>query len=211
MKTIVFDTETTGLPLQRNSSIYKTEEWPHMVQLSYMVVDENTHEIITEVNDYINIDDDVVITEKSFDVHGLTHEFLKKNGISVQDALHKFNTHAKDCTIAVGHNVSFDKRMVMVEGIRNKIRINMKDTFCTMKNSTELCAIKQTSKDGSTYFKYPNLSELHYHLFTHNVKNLHDASVDILICMRCYYKMIHDVDIVEKNSHVKQFLSTITI
>lgn len=211
VKTITFDTETTGLPLNRNSSIYKTQEWPHIVQLSYMVMDDETHEIITEVNDYIKIDENVVIAEKSFEVHGLNYEFLKENGISIQDALNKFISHMNDCTIAIGHNVGFDKRMVLVEGIRNNIRVNMKDTFCTMKNSTELCAIKQTSKDGSTYFKFPRLSQLHHHLFKHDVKNLHDASIDILVCMRSYYMMIHDIDIAEKNAHVKKLIEQIKV
>ena len=37
MKVLVFDTETTGLPKGKNPSIYKTELWPHIIQLSYIV------------------------------------------------------------------------------------------------------------------------------------------------------------------------------
>ena len=33
---LVFDTETTGLPKGKNPSIYKTELWPHIIQLSYL-------------------------------------------------------------------------------------------------------------------------------------------------------------------------------
>ena len=202
LKTIIFDTETTGLPLQRNSSIYKTNEWPHIIQLSYMVIDDETHEILVEVNDYILINDDVVITEKSFEVHKITREFLKENGIPMREAINKFIYHMQECICAVGHNVSFDKRMVLVEGIRNKILVNMKNTFCTMKNGTDICAIKRVSQDGNEYFKYPSLMELHEFLFNHNVKNLHDASVDIMVCMRCYYKMFHNVDIAKINKQV---------
>ena len=210
-KSIIFDTETTGLPLQRNSSIYKTNEWPHTIQLSYIVMDDETHEILVEVNDYILINDDVVITEKSFEVHKISREFLKENGIPMHEALNKFISHMQDCIHAVGHNVSFDKRMVLVEGIRNKIQVNMKNTFCTMKNGTDICAIKRISQAGNEYFKYPNLMELHHFLFDHDVKNLHDASVDIIVCMRCYYKMLHNVDIVEKNKQVESSIQKLMI
>ena len=53
MKSIVFDTETTGLPLNKNSSIYNTHEWPHIIQLSYIVYDEDNHKVIANVNDFI--------------------------------------------------------------------------------------------------------------------------------------------------------------
>ena len=32
MKVLVFDTETSGLPTEKNASIYKTNVWPHIVQ-----------------------------------------------------------------------------------------------------------------------------------------------------------------------------------
>jgi len=211
LKTIIFDTETTGLPLQRNSSIYKTNEWPHIIQLSYMVVDDETHEILVDVNDYILINDDVVITEKSFDVHKITREFLKENGIPIHEALNRFIYHMQDCIRVVGHNVSFDKRMVLVEGIRNKIQVNMKNTFCTMKNGTDICAIKRTSQEGKEYFKYPTLMELHHFLFDHDVKDLHDASVDIMVCMRCYYKMVHGIDIAKINKQVGSSIQKLMI
>ena len=39
MKVLVFDTETTGLPTERNASITNMEAWPHIVQLSYILYD----------------------------------------------------------------------------------------------------------------------------------------------------------------------------
>ena len=39
MKVLVFDTETTGLPTERNASISDLEVWPHIVQLSYILYD----------------------------------------------------------------------------------------------------------------------------------------------------------------------------
>ena len=39
MKVLIFDTETTGLPEGKNPSIYETQKWPHIIQLSYIVYD----------------------------------------------------------------------------------------------------------------------------------------------------------------------------
>jgi len=211
MQTIVFDTETTGLPLNRYSSIYKTNEWPYIIQLSYMVYDENTHEIISDINDYILIDDKIEITNESYEKHGITRVHLKENGIPIVEALTKFKKYMESCHVVVGHNVSFDKRMVLVECIRHKIQLNMKETFCTMKNSVDLCQFEAKNKEGETYYKYPKLEELHYYLFSHNIKNLHDASVDILVCLRCYIKIIYDIDITKKNSHVNTFIKSLKV
>ena len=38
-KIIIFDTETTGLPKSRQSLVNNTEEWPYIVQFSYIIYD----------------------------------------------------------------------------------------------------------------------------------------------------------------------------
>ena len=52
MKVLVFDTETTGLPTERNASIMDLEKWPHILQLSYVVYDTDEKKIDLLVNDY---------------------------------------------------------------------------------------------------------------------------------------------------------------
>ena len=37
MRVLVFDTETTGLPTERNASIYHVDKWPYIIQLSYII------------------------------------------------------------------------------------------------------------------------------------------------------------------------------
>lgn len=211
MKTIVVDTETSGLPLHKDSSIYKSDEWPHILQLSYMIYDDITHEILIEVNDYIAIEKSCTISEASYEVHGLTREFLQSNGIPIKDALHKFKKHMNSCDVVVGHNISFDKRMILAECVRLKIFLNMKNTYCTMRNTKDVCKIQMQNSKGETYYKYPSLSELHYYLFGHNIKKLHDASVDILICMRCYFKINYGFDIVATNKQVATFIKKIKL
>tara|TARA_B110000858_G_scaffold115278_1_gene131773 strand:- start:841 stop:1470 length:630 start_codon:yes stop_codon:yes gene_type:complete len=205
MKVLVFDTETTGLPKGRNPSIYETINWPHIIQLSYIVYDSETNELITVEDDYINIADSVNIDPDSEKIHKISREMLQ-DGIPIEVALDKFNRFSNKCDLLVGHNVSFDKRMIMVEGIRNKVHMIVNDTYCTMKNSIELCKIEAISKNGDKYFKYPKLSELYVELFKKEPKNTHNALIDILICMRCFCKMELKTDISRINRTIRVML-----
>jgi DNA polymerase III epsilon subunit-like protein len=205
MRILVFDTETTGLPKERNPSIYQTQQWPFVIQLSYVVYDSNLNEVVVLVNDYINIAFDTQISKESQEVHKITREMLNE-GITIKEALHKFNEYSKHCDLIVGHNVSFDKRMVIVEGIRNKIKMNVGETYCTMRNSTEICKIEKKNSNGDIYLKFPSLSELHFYLFKKNPKNTHNALIDILICLRCYCKIELNKDITRINRDVRTWI-----
>jgi len=202
MKLLVFDTETTGLPIGKNPSIYKTELWPHVIQLSYIVYCTDENNILTIEDNYIKISDDVIISEESQKIHKITREKLNNDGIPINEALQKFNNWTNKCDLLIGHNISFDKRMVIVEGIRNKIRLNINCTFCTMKHSVDLCKIERKFKDGTMYFKYPSLSELYNYLFNETPMNTHNALVDVLICMRCFYKIKFDTDLFIINKEI---------
>jgi DNA polymerase III epsilon subunit-like protein len=206
MKLLVFDTETTGLPKFKNSSIYKPEEWPYIIQLSYIIYDMEKNKIEI-VDDYINIPDNIEISEDSTKIHGIDREKCKK-GISIQEALAKFINYINFCDIIVGHNISFDKRMIIVEGIRNKQHIFLKDKhfYCTMKESADICKIEKINNEGEKYFKYPTLSELHKFYFKKEPKNTHNAIVDVLICFKCYMKMRYDLEITNINRDIRHVL-----
>lgn len=205
MKVLVFDTETSGLPAERNASIYSTHLWPHIIQLSYIIYCSDTNELITVQDDYINISDDIIISPESQKVHQISRETLKK-GKNIAEVLDSFNNWSKQCDLLVAHNISFDKKMLMVEGIRNKIKVDIHDTFCTMKNSINLCHIEKEFENGDKYLKYPSLSELHNHLFYRVPQNTHNALIDILICMRCFCKMELKIDISRINRTIRLML-----
>ena len=67
----------------------------------------------------------------------------------------------------------------MVTGIFNK-----RERFCTMKTSTELCAIP-----GRYGFKWPTLAELHQRLFGTIPAGAHAAGSDVEACARCFFEM----------------------
>ena len=206
MKVLVFDTETTGLPKGKNPSIYNTELWPHIIQLSYIVYCSEENKILSLIDDYIKINDNVIIEEGSQKIHNISRDKLNKDGIDIIEAINKFNNWKTNCDLLVGHNVSFDKRMLIVEGIRNNIQMNINNTYCTMKNSTDLCKIEREFANGTKYFKYPSLSELYNHLFNKIPKNTHNSITDTLLCMRCFCKIKLNIDISNNNRTICMML-----
>ena len=214
MKILIFDTETTGLPKSRNASIYKTEDWPYVVQLSFILYDTslvdktnmNMHSNgpFIDMGDYlIKLPVGVEIEQGASAVHGITNEDSQKKGVSMLAAYRHFNKAAQQADMFVAHNIMFDKRLMMVESQRLGIshpfgmKGSWKPDYCTMKNSIELCKIEvKSQRTGETYYKYPKLMELHKHLFGYVPSGLHDSLVDILCCLRCYYKMQFDRDII---------------
>jgi len=217
MKILVFDTETTGLP-QDKASIYENSKWPHIVQLSYIFYDLSNNNAIIKDN-YIKLNPTVQISQKSIEIHGLNHEFLNANGIHIIPALREFNDYLDKCDVVVGHNISFDKRMIFVECLRHKVEQkftkyenNVKITkpeYCTMKNTTEYCNIIALNKTNKTYIKQPKLIELYMVLFPESPipKELHNSLVDILCTFRCYLKYAYNIDIIEINEKIKEMFA----
>ena len=212
MKILVFDTETSGLP-EKNASIYEHSKWPYILQISYILYDMSSNNIIIKDN-YIKIYNSIIISQESYEKHNLTHEKLNNKGINIIPALKEFNEYLKIADLVIGHNISFDKRMIFVECFRHKInqyftyfknneKIN-KPEFCTMKNTTQYCNIIKLNRTNKEYTKFPSLSELYTKLFPQEPipKELHNSLVDILCTLRCYIKYQHNFDIVETN---KQF------
>lgn len=204
MIVLCFDTETTGLPEGRNTSIYETNKWPYIVQLSFMMYDTEKKEMVQEYDEIIRIGDNVELTPKSVEIHGITREIIEKRGISITEALYAFKCALKLSDCSIGHNMSFDKRLLIVESIRNKgfdasddsvVQLRFGKEYCTMLNSVDVCKIKMFRKDGSIYYKYPTLLELHKHLFQIKPHNAHNSKVDVLICLRCYCKLVFNYDL----------------
>ena len=209
MKILVFDTEATGLPTEKNASILEQGKWPYIVQLSYIFYNTETKSIIKVKDDIIKLPENIFPSEKSVEIHGITKENSDKIGINIKQALKEFNECLKESDYIIGHNLSFDKRLIMVECNRNKIKQYFttngvrKLEFCTMKNSTNLCKIESISKvTGEKYFKYPSQSELHNYLFGYIPSGLHNAMADVIVCLRCYIKIMYDRDILAQNTEL---------
>ncbi len=103
---IVADTETTGFA-----------KWDQVIDLAAVKVVDN--KIVDKFQRYII--PTCKLKPDSIKVHGLTLEFLQKNGIPAKQAFSEFKTFIKNGGPFVGHNIAFDKRMI--ESHSNKVRV----------------------------------------------------------------------------------------
>jgi DNA polymerase III epsilon subunit-like protein len=216
MRVLVFDTETTGLPQSKIISPDTLKLWPHIVQFSYVIYDTDANDIVVSSDDIVKVGKDVIISDGSIELHGITKEISQNKGKNINELIDVFCNHLKSVDVLVGHNIEFDIKMLKVELLRfiysNTISdeksikyknnlydlSNFENIYCTMQKSIELCGIKKQDKFGKEYNKYPKLIELHQKLFNTSPDNLHNAFNDILITLRCYIKMNYDVDLLEK-------------
>ena len=201
MKVLIFDTETTGL-VPKNASFYATSEWPYIIQLSYILFNVKTQKILKYKDSIIKLDESIEISKESTDVHGITRELSNERGEDIKNVLKDLQDSMKEAELIVAHNISFDKRILIVESIRNKMRSGFivdgkhKPEYCSMKSSIDICKIERVGNNGEKYYKFPTLLELHQYLFKDEKapNNLHNSMVDVLICLRCFCKLKYNYD-----------------
>jgi len=223
MRTLVFDTETTGLPKTQIISPETLNTWPHIVQFSYIIFDTDSNKIVKIKDCIIKVPDDVVITEDNSKIHGITTEISMTKGVSLKPILEEFFEDLSAADHIVGHNVSFDINMIKVElnrFILDTLDVNevvnlhecltvlktSNNIYCTMQESIELCNIEMKDKFGRTYKKFPKLVELYQKMFNVTPKNLHNTLNDVIVCLRCFIKLKYYIDIVEHSPEVKQMI-----
>lgn len=222
MKLLIFDTETTGLINRKyKPTCNNLHLQPHIVQLSYLIIDDNTLQVIKVVDSIIKMPENVNIPPDSAKIHGITNAKSKEEGICIKEVITNLLIDIEKVDMVVCHNAEFDILMLKIEIIRmlknvlnvfEKVGaydlelstsienllddvINIKSIFCTMQETIDLCAIQRENSRGS-YFKYPTLSELHEKMFTVKPKNLHNSMNDILITTRCFFMLKHQIDII---------------
>jgi DNA polymerase III epsilon subunit-like protein len=231
---IVFDTETTGLlPTNTDLTLYNLDAFPSIVQLSwlmYNVIDKTyeTHNYIIRVNP------DVVISQGSIDIHGITHEKSQKEGYSIDYVMNLFMVYLQQSDLYICHNTFFDYKLVKVEllrllkkvadlneidngGFQDRIEkynnylyvLHNHKGYCTMKENTNLCKLSKFTKKNVLMksYKWPTLKELHFYLFGTNPNKLHDAMNDVMVCFRCYYFITFNEDILTHNAEFRQLYS----
>jgi DNA polymerase III epsilon subunit-like protein len=159
-RVLVFDVETTGkLPKQgRGAPSPSFSEYPHILQLSFVIYDLAERAIVYSYDSYVNVAQDVVISDFISEFTGITREKCDsgKNIVDVLTAFYDAYMRA-DCLVA--HNIEFDTKLIEIELIRHREAIlerapycltifnevyekmNNIERYCTMKKGTKMCAI----------------------------------------------------------------------
>jgi DNA polymerase III epsilon subunit-like protein len=132
----------------------------------------------------------------------------------IHEVLTEFMKDFEKADVIVAHNLNFDRNMLLAEMDRLRTRPGFevfeeyiqnlyanKKEFCTGKFGADVCQISAVNKMGKEYYKMPKLNALYTHLFGYapDESKLHDALMDVVICMRCFYKIRYDVDLCQQD------------
>ena len=115
---LIFDTETTGLPLLKNAPLTNFDNWPRMVQIAWQLHDELGN--FVEAQNHIVRPDGFEIPINAKMVHGISTEYALEHGEPLTDVLNMFLEAAKKAKYLVGHNINFDLSIVGCEFLRDR-------------------------------------------------------------------------------------------
>ncbi|MFD0863842.1 DNA polymerase III subunit alpha [Sungkyunkwania multivorans] len=185
---LIFDTETTGLPKRWDAPITDTDNWPRAVQIAWQLHDAEGN--CLEHQDYLIKPDGFNIPYDSEKIHGISTELAEEQGVSLEEALKKFNIALSKTKFVVGQNVGFDINIMGCEfhrlSIDNELS-NLKVLDTCTETTAELCQIPG-GRGGK--FKLPTLTELHQYLFGEPFAEAHNATADVEATTRCFFELI---------------------
>ena len=201
MSVVVFDVETTGLPKKRNRPFTDFDNWPHIVQMSWIVYNSGK---IESINDHIiKIPEQKTIPEDSIRIHGITNEIMRRDGENIIDVLMEFKRDLSNSKILVAHNLEFDTSIISVELLRNKLRNAMYfyrgKKYCTMQKTKHL------------FKRWPKLINLHKRFFKTTPMQLHNSLIDVYVCFRCFcfhyygFDPVYNNKTIQNNSNNQEF------
>ncbi len=185
---LIFDTETTGLPRNYAAPISDTDNWPRCVQIAWQLHDEMGN--VLEHQDYLINPEGFNIPYDAERIHGISTELAQQQGVSLREALEKFNEALLKAKFIVGQNVGFDVNILGCELYRMNIASPM-NTMPILDTCTEVTAqlLKLPGGRGGKY-KLPTLTELHEFLFEEKFEEAHNATADVEATTRCFLELI---------------------
>ncbi|WP_027382352.1 3'-5' exonuclease [Epilithonimonas caeni] len=210
MKTyfLFIDTETTGIPKRWNLPYSETGNWPSAVQVAWIIYDENAQEIERE-NFYI-FDNDLKISSKSLKIHGITKEFLSKNGQERKTVLEKLSSDIKEFQpLITGHFTEFDIHTLSCDFYRANLENPFLKShfYCTMLKSKDYVVNPEAD-----YFR---LYQLYEFLFNDTMERSHNAMVDAEMTAKCFFEIqkrgeISEIEFQNIHQEIKSGLKFLT-
>lgn len=182
---LVLDTETSGLPKKWDVPYDIKNNWPHVLQIAWIVYNQEGKELKRE-NHYLK-NTGFKISKASAKIHKITPEYLLQRGKDPKKVFLKLLADVKRYDpLVIGHFVELDFHMVKVEFFRIGIENSFEDypLFCTMKASVPY--IKNPS------IKYLKLNSFYKTLFNKSASdNLHNALSDAELTSQIFFHLLN--------------------
>lgn len=195
---LAYDTETTGLPLNQNSTdFYDVVNWPRVYQLGAILFDEMGFEEgrmnrlvkpdgwkIPKVDDFMREMGHTSWHEQ----HGISTEMLMDLGSPLSQVMDEFIALAEKADEKVCHNAVFDLPVITCEMFRVKhfpYHWIQKPQHCTKLLSEPILQIPGFKGK----YKWPSLQEAHKYFMGYEFDGAHDALADVTATMDVFLKI----------------------
>lgn len=195
MKSLFYDTETTGLPDWAKPSEDPCQ--PRITQLCAELVDDETGEVLAAMHTLIKPDGWTIPPDLEA-LTGITTQRCEDFGVPMALVLPVF-IQMHDCANhRVAHNESFDMRMIRIELFRDGATEVEADlwkkapAFCTCNSAKPIVNLPPTPKmlaKGMNSPKPPNLGEAYLHFTGKKLEGAHNATIDVAACKAVYFAL----------------------
>lgn len=179
MKVLVYDLESTGLPVYEKPSDDACQ--PRVTQLCAELFDDATGEVHSVLHTLIK-PDGWTIPDEIAALNGITTARCEATGLPMKNVLSLFLDMWRKCEVRVGHNEGFDARMTRIEIFRAGGSRSLADgwktapAFCTKNKASPIMKIGKT----------PTLSQAYEFFAGTPLVGAHNAVVDVMACKLIY-------------------------
>lgn len=179
---LFIDTEASGLPKSWNLPFTADDNWPHAMQVAWIIYDEQQN-IIKKADHYIK-NDGFAVQPGALEIHGITNEYLEEHGETREQVLKLLSNDLREYQpMIIGHFVQLDYYILSVDFLRSGMNnpLNTVPVFCTM------VATKQLRRGAMN--RHLRLGELYQLLFNEELRNQHNAMNDAQATADCFFEM----------------------
>lgn len=184
--TLIFDTETTGLP-PRKVSPSQVHAWDgcRIVQIAWEMYDDAGNHVSSEC--YLVRPDNFQIPAEATRIHGITQEHAVAHGIPIQQVWARLLGILPRVQCLVAHNISFDDAVVQSELYRTKQVDPSTDALLSLWEAPQkICTMKTACTHPGQ--KWPKLIELYRAYFGKLPdEKLHRADADVRACAAVFF------------------------
>jgi len=184
VRSIFFDTETTGLPRDRyKGALVAPGNWPDIVSICWMIFEDR--KMVKKVYHIIKPQGWKIPAAASA-IHNITDAIAEAKGVPLQDVMEEFRTDiVAGCVRIVAHNLEFDKNVVLGAykwhlGIDPVSFWPVKAEICTAQVSKWELKLPSRYPKSTDPYKFPSLGELYKDTFGKDAPSgAHNAERDV--------------------------------
>lgn len=179
---LFIDTEASALPAKWNLPLTAGDNWPHSVQISWIIYDKNRG-LVKKENHYIK-NEGFTITQSAIDTHGLTPAFLDKHGEPRDEVLQLLCADLGNYRpMVIGHFIRMDYYVLGADMLRANLYnpLTTMPVFCTMVATKHLV--------WNPLPRQLRLDDLYLYLFNKDLLGQHNAMVDAQATADCFYEL----------------------